>query len=119
MSGRTDEERIADMLQYAREAIATLGNADFAEFSSDRKLQLQIFYLVLVVGEAASKCQSHTLQQYPGIIWHRIRGTRNRIVHDYYSVDLRIVYGIVVEHLPRLITALETTTHSPQGGQPS
>lgn len=43
MNGRTDEERIADMLQYAREAIATLANADFAEFSSDRKLQLQIF----------------------------------------------------------------------------
>ena len=43
MNGRTDEERIADMLQYAREAIATLANADFAEFSLTENSSCRFF----------------------------------------------------------------------------
>ncbi len=119
MNGRTDPERIIDMARYSREAIAALGDSSFAEFSASRQLQLGVFYLVAVVGEAASKCQPETLRQYPGILWHQVRGTRNHLVHDYYKVDLPTVYEIVVEHLPVLISVLETTTHNPQGGQPS
>ena len=43
MNGRTDPERIVDMAQYSREAIATLGNTSFEEFSANRQLQLGIF----------------------------------------------------------------------------
>ncbi len=116
MNGRTDPERIVDMAQYSREAIATLGNTSFEEFSANRQLQLGIFYLVAVVGEAASKCAPETLRRYPGILWHRVRGTRNHLVHDYYNVDLLTVYRIVTEFLPPLIAALESTNNNPQGG---
>ena len=119
MNGRTDPERIVDMAQYSRAAIATLGNTSFAEFSANRQLQLGIFYLVAVVAEAASKCAPETLRRYPSILWHRVRGTRNHLVHNYYNVDLLTVYRIVAEFLPLLIAALETTTHNPQGGQSS
>ena len=119
MNGRTDPERIVDIVQYSREAIATLGNIGFEEFSSNRQLQLGIFYLVAVVGEAASKCDPETLRQYPGILWHQVRGTRNHLVHDYYKVNLLTVYEIVVEHLPVLIAALDTITDNSQGGTSS
>ena len=120
MNGRTDSERINDMIQYAREAIATLGNADFTEFCADRQLHLAIFYLVAVVGEAVSKSDvGALLQQFPTIPWHEVRGARNRLVHGYYHIRMDLVYEIVVEHLPLLISALETTTYNSQGGQPS
>ena len=119
MNGRTGPERIVDMAQYSREAIATLDNTSFEEFSTNRQLQLGIFYLAAVVGEAASKCAPETLRRYQGILWHRVRGTRNHLVHDYYNVDLLTVYRIVVEFLPPLIAALETTTDCSRGGQPS
>ena len=120
MNGRTDSERIDDMVQYAREAIATLGNADFTEFCADRQLHLSIFYLVAVVGEAVSKSDVDALlQQFPTIPWHQVRGTRNHLVHDYYKVNMLTVYEIVVDYLPLLISALETTTQNSQGGQPS
>ncbi len=117
MNERTDSERIVDMVQYAQEAIAALGNVSFDEFRNDRKLQLIIFYLVTVVGEAASKSAPATLRQYPTIPWHQVRGTRNHLVHDYYKVNLWAVYQVVVEDLPQLITELTATTAHPQGGQ--
>ena len=119
MSDRTEQERINDMVQYSREAIATLGNVNFAEFCDDRQRHLAILYLVAVVGEAVSKSDAAVLRQrFPTIPWHEIRGIRNRIVHGYYNVKMEIEYEVVVEHLPRLIAALETTTINPQGGQP-
>ena len=120
MNGRTDQERIDDMVQYAREAIAIMGNASFVEFCADRQLHLAIFFLVAVVGEAVSKSDAQALrQQFPTIPWHEIRGMRNRLVHGYYAIRMELVYEIVVEHLSVLISVLETTTHNPHGGQPS
>ncbi len=119
MNDRTDPERIGDMVRHANEAIAVMGDTEFPEFCDNRQLQLMIFYLVAVVGEAASKCNANTLRRYPGILWHQVRGTRNHLVHDYYKVDLLTVYEIVVDHLPLLVSALQTTTDNSQGGQPS
>ena len=119
MSDRTDPERIGDMVRHANEAIAVLGDTEFTEFCHNRPLQLMIFYLVAVVGESASKCDPSTLRQYPGILWHQVRGARNHIVHDYYKIDLNTVYEIVVEHLPVLIAALQPAAHNHPGGQPS
>ena len=39
--------------------------------------------------------------------WHAIRGLRNRIVHDYGDVDVKIVYDTVKSNLPELIYILE------------
>ena len=55
MSDRTDEERLDDVRQYASEAIETLGDATYADFLNDSNLHRAVFYLVAVVGEAASK----------------------------------------------------------------
>ncbi len=119
MSDRTDAERIGDMVRHANEAMAVLGDAEFAEFCDNRQMQLVIFYLVTVVGEAASKCDPDTLRHYPGILWHQVRGARNHLVHDYYKINLGTVYEIVMEHLPILIAALQSPTHNHPGGQPS
>ncbi|MEI6574677.1 MAG: HepT-like ribonuclease domain-containing protein [Bacteroidota bacterium] len=39
--------------------------------------------------------------------WHRLHGFRNRIVHDYYSVDLNIVWNIICNQTPSLIKDIE------------
>ena len=90
MNGRTDAERIVDMVHYGQEAMATLGNASYTEFCADRQLQLAIFYLVAVVGEAASKTDPATLRQYRGIPWHQVRGARNHLVHWCMTTTLWI-----------------------------
>ena len=117
MSDRTDPERIVDMVRHANEAMAVPGDTEFTEFCDNRQLQLMIFYLVAVVGEAASKCDPGTLRQYSEILWHQVRGARNHIVHDYYKINLHTVYEIVAEHLPVLVGALQPATDNPQGGQ--
>jgi len=39
--------------------------------------------------------------------WNDIRGLRNRIAHDYFSLDVAIVWGIIKESLPDLLSKIE------------
>lgn len=123
MNGRTDVDRISDLLHYAQEAIVILGGASYADFCDDRKTQLAILYLITVIGEAASRTGDDTLRMFPGIPWHQVRGARNRLVHAYFAVDFKVVYDIVVYDLPQLVAALAgaaagtTAGSNQQGGQ--
>ena len=119
MSDRTDEERLDDIRQYASEAIETLGDSTYADFLNDSNLRRAVFYLVAVVGEVASKISQSTRRQYPTAQWRRFRGLRNVLIHEYHSVEADTIYEAVTHHLPALLTALETTAHNSQGGQPS
>jgi uncharacterized protein with HEPN domain len=59
-----------------------------------------------IIGEAASRLPDEFKESYPDIDWHRIRGFRNRIVHDYMGIDYSIVWQIKEHYLPELIAKL-------------
>ncbi len=119
MDDRTDDERLDDIRRYAMDAIETLGNATYADFLNDPNLRHSIFYLVAIVGEAAAKTSPAARRRYPAVPWRMLRRMRNILVHEYHSVKPDAIYRSVVELLPSLVIALETTTHNPHGGQPS
>lgn len=60
-----------------------------------------------IVGEAASRLSADTVQRNPSIPWREIVGMRNRLVHAYFEIDLRLVRDTVVDDLPALISQLE------------
>jgi uncharacterized protein with HEPN domain len=70
-------------------------------------LQLSLTHLLEVVGEAANRVSAQTQARYPDVPWRATIGMRNRIIHGYDSVDLDIVWRILVEDLRPLIHALE------------
>ncbi len=48
-----------------------------------------------VIGEAANRL-SPTIRENPAIPWARIIAFRNRLIHGYWSVDLILVWDVVV-----------------------
>ena len=63
-----------------------------------------------IIGEAANRIDSDFRDQNPEIEWKRIRGFRNRIVHDYFGIDYEIVWNIIESYLDELIEWLEKLT---------
>ena len=47
------------------------------------------------------------MQGNPSIPWREIVGMRNRLVHAYFEIDLRLVWDTVLNDLPALISQLE------------
>jgi uncharacterized protein with HEPN domain len=59
------------------------------------------------VGEEARKTSPGALAEVSNIAWPEVKGIRSRIVHDYGTVDILIVRGVVARQLPRLVSALK------------
>jgi uncharacterized protein with HEPN domain len=57
-----------------------------------------------IIGEAANRLPEDFKDSYEGINWFRIRGFRNRIVHDYMGIDFQIVWTIIDKDLDKLGT---------------
>jgi uncharacterized protein with HEPN domain len=60
-----------------------------------------------IIGEAANRLTESFKAQHPEIEWHKIRGFRNRIVHDYIDIDYEVVWQIKITYLPVLIKQLK------------
>ena len=73
----------------------------------DRKMNLALVRTLEVVGEAASRMLTDERPQYSQIPWSQIVALRNRLIHGYDSVDFDILWQILNQDLPPLITALE------------
>ena len=70
-------------------------------------LSLALVRLLEIIGEAAKGVSEELRQQYPEIPWKQIAGTRDRLIHGYFDVDLDIIWSIVADDLPILIAGLE------------
>jgi len=107
MSKAEDIVRLRHMLDAARKATELTRTCKRVDLDKDEKLALAVVRLLEILGEAAKSVSSQCRQQYPEIPWRQIAGTRNRLIHGYFDVDLDIVWKIVLEDLPPLVTQLE------------
>ena len=104
---RRDDAYLLDMLVAARKAVAFGTDLTYQEFARSDLHQNAILKVLEVVGEAASRIGEDFKTAHPEIPWRQIIGFRNRVVHVYFEIDLGVVWQIVQEDLPVLISQLE------------
>ena len=100
-----------DRLRHIRAAASSIGRATRSEtyeaFVADEFRLMGFFKLLQDIGEAASRMTPIGIACVPGVPWSRIIRMRHRLVHDYYKIDLRVVYDVVHDHVPDLLKAVE------------
>ncbi|MDF1527434.1 MAG: DUF86 domain-containing protein [bacterium] len=109
MSQSNDSLRLGHMLELAREAMEILGDRALDALFADRVLQLALLHLVGVIGEAAAKVTEEGRKTRPGIPWRDVVGMRNRLIHGYDEVDLKVLYDTIRYDLPELVRELDKT----------
>lgn len=67
----------------------------FKMFQNDDKTIDAVIRNFEIIGEAANRIPDEIKDKFTEVNWHRIRGFRNRIVHDYMGVDLEIIWEII------------------------
>lgn len=72
------------------------------DFSNNIALQDSIIRRLEIIGEAARNIPEQTAAQYPGIPWPDMIAMRNKVIHEYFGVDLEILWKTVKENLPTL-----------------
>ena len=83
-------------------------DVDLEELASYELLQDSMLFRLIQISESAKQLSDDYKTQHPSVPWTAIYGLRNRIVHDYGSVDLTIVYNTLKTDIPELLRILET-----------
>ena len=82
MSNRTPKLLFEDIQESAEKILEYTRKMTFEEFSKDNKTVDAVIRNFEIIGEASNLMPDDLKDKYPEIDWHRIRGFRNRIVHD-------------------------------------
>ena len=101
------EIQIRDILHAAQKIVLHTHEMTFDQFERDEWTVDAVLRNLTVIGEAARHVSDEICAQYPEIQWQDIRDMRNIVVHEYFGVDLSVVWLTIKQDLPGLIAKLE------------
>lgn len=97
---RDDGVRLGDILE-AIERIEKYASRHDA-LNSDELVQTWVVYHLMIIGEACRTLSAEFRATHPEEAWGLAAGLRNVIVHEYFGIDLDIVWGVIERDLPAL-----------------
>ena len=85
-------------------------------FLQDTKTQDTVVRNLEIIGEAVKHASENFRAQNVDVPWKRIAGMRDKMIHEYFGVNLQLVWDVVVQELPGLRRRIEQILAS-SGGQ--
>lgn len=106
MSERKEDRDIRDYLNDILEMIEDIGNftegISHTELERDKKTLYAVIRCLEVLGEAVKKIPNYIRKEYPEIPWQEIAGMRDRLIHEYFGVDIETIWDTIQEDLSPL-----------------
>lgn len=103
-SKRTDHELLADIREAAERIITYCRRTNYAKFLRDAKTQDAVIRNFEVIGEATKNISKDLKHKYPHMAWRELAQVRDKLIHHYFGVNLDIVWAIIEESLPDIIS---------------
>ena len=100
-------------LELIRESIANIesfmaGVSSCDEFVREKLLCHAVVYNLQCIGESVYRLSKDFISSHKDMDWEAIEGLRHVLVHDYYQVNMEMVWQIIVKDLPDLKDYLES-----------
>ena len=109
MSAPRDQlDYLRDMLDAADKANEFVRGMDEAAFAADTKTVFAVVRALEIIGEAAKKIPPSVQRRFPHLAWRAMAGMRDKLTHDYFGVNLEVVWRTIQEDLPDLAESLRS-----------
>ena len=96
----------ATFLDYLRDILDAiisikefLEDVDYESFRKDKKTQYAVIRALEIIGEASKKVPIEVRDNYAAIPWRSITGMRDKLIHDYFGVDIEVVWNTANEKI--------------------
>jgi uncharacterized protein with HEPN domain len=102
------------LLLYVRDIVESIEaifnytqGKEFENFTQERMLSSAVIREFEIIGEAVAKLPEDLKAKYSNIAWQDIKDFRNLLVHEYFGVDLEIVWNVITNDLPHLYQMMQ------------
>ncbi|MDX2273709.1 MAG: DUF86 domain-containing protein [Cyanobacteriota bacterium] len=106
MPSRDWQNRIRDVLAAIAEIREFTNDTTFDQFQNDRKTIKAVLYNLAIIGEAVRGIPPDLEASHPEIPWDDVRGMRNIVIHEYFQVNMSIIWQTIQEDLVSLEDSL-------------
>ena len=107
MSKRNFRLYCEDILDSGSAIFEFVKGLSFEQFCNDRKTCSAVIREFEIIGEAVGKLPEGLKRARPDVEWQDIKDFRNLLTHEYFGVDLEIVWRIIEDDLPVLMDAIK------------
>jgi len=98
---------IRDINKSIERSISYTRNIEYGDFKYDYKTQDAVIRNIEIMGEAVKSLSEKIRIDNPGIPWKSIAGTRDKLIHDYFGVNIDIMWHIVKEEIPGILSKIK------------
>lgn len=93
---------VSKMLTYIDKILRYCGGMEYEDFKANEIVLEACVFNISQLGEVANKVDTEFEKAHSEVPWRQIYGLRNRIVHDYEGVNLKLVWEIIRTDLPEV-----------------
>lgn len=98
-----------DMIYSAEKIESYVKDMNYDEFAANPMAIDAVVRNLEIIGEAAARIPAEIQQLLTDIPWKKLKGIRNRIVHEYFAVDISIIWFIAKNEISSLKTSLRNS----------
>lgn len=102
MSKRQVKLYVEDINSAIKDIASFTKDLTFQKFKRNKLVIDAVVRNLEIIGEAAKNIPKEVKDRHPEIAWRKIESMRNRIIHEYFNVDLEIVWDTIQKDLPTL-----------------
>jgi len=103
MSSRNANLYLQDILQACDDILNfTQGMNSASDLQIDRRTFLAVIHSLQIVGEAARRMPKSFKEKYPDFPWRETASLRNVIAHEYFGLDIDIIWDVIRVRIPVL-----------------
>lgn len=107
MTRRELAEYLSDILKAITQVEQFTSGLTFEEFANNPVIFLAVVQAIIVMGEAVKNVPDDLRQNYPDVPWKAIAGMRDKLVHEYWAIDEKVVWKVVQDNAPELKVKIE------------